>query len=285
MTKYLATTAAFMAAVSFLFSAFSQAQVTVEDLNVPSRYPGDASNYPVRGNSQAAAAPSLEQFYKQIQALQDEVQSLRGLVEEQGYELRKLKQQQADDYADVDRRLSVLLQSGSAKPRLPASLPRPEADAAVSAAAQISTLPSRDPAAENSASLGDSGLAEEADELGLYRSGIDAVLKQRDYDKGLGLFQDYLKQFPQGVYVANAKYWLGQIHLQQNNLPQAEEWFKAVVTQHGNHQKAPEAQFKLGKVLHLQGRANEAKAELQAVVKGGSPAASLAEDYLATYLR
>lgn len=41
-----------------------------------------------------------------MQLLQQEVLQLRGMVEEQAHELKRLKQQRLDDYLDLDRRLS-----------------------------------------------------------------------------------------------------------------------------------------------------------------------------------
>src|SRR6187402_1522220 len=51
-------------------------------------------------------ASAESDVYSQIRALQEEVTLLRGLLEEQSYELKQLKQLQLDNYMDLDRRLS-----------------------------------------------------------------------------------------------------------------------------------------------------------------------------------
>ena len=56
----------------------------------------------------AADAGAQAELYYQLQLLQQEVQELRGLVEQQSFELRQLKQQRMDDYLDLDRRRSIL---------------------------------------------------------------------------------------------------------------------------------------------------------------------------------
>ena len=269
MHKFNALTAAFMAAVSFSAIAPVYAQVEVVDLDVPStRFPGDQSANSVNpsdgGYAPRAAKPtpaSMTEFYFQLQTLQQEVQTLRGLVEEQSYQLKKLKQQRLDDYLDLDRRVSGLTQ-------------------AASNGSIIKPLSARPTQATTSMPQSVSSEGEPEDELALYRAGIDAVLKQRDYDKGIESFETYLRDFPAGVYAANAKYWLGQVYLQRDDLDNAHKWFDALVQEHPNHQKTSEAKFKLAKVLFLQGDLDEAKQQLKAVVSSGSSAAKLAQDFL-----
>lgn len=48
----------------------------------------------------------LEDFISRVNQLQEEVRQLRGLVEEQAHALMQLKQQQAQAYTDLERRLS-----------------------------------------------------------------------------------------------------------------------------------------------------------------------------------
>ena len=83
-------------------------------------------NSPVDAAANASASLSMDapdravdgqgDRYYQMQVLQEEVQMLRGMVEELNYELQQLKQRQMDDYLDIDRRLSAQV-SGSAVER------------------------------------------------------------------------------------------------------------------------------------------------------------------------
>src|SRR5690606_2670711 len=56
-------------------------------------------------------------LYFQLEALQREVQDLRGIVEEQGYLIQRMQTEARDRYLDLDRRLSSL--SGGAPAPLP----------------------------------------------------------------------------------------------------------------------------------------------------------------------
>ena len=271
MVKTNAVAAALMAAVSF--KAF--AQVEVVDLSVESTRTtsGDSgTSYATSGNKPSPA--SMTDFYFQLQSLQNEVQTLRGIVEEQSYELKKLKQQRLDDYMDLDRRLSQPAQTGAASTNnRTAATPLPSVDY------PPAPVVSNKSTTNNSDSPASTENESEA-ELTLYRLGIDAVLKSQDYDKALDVFNQYLTNFPQGIYAANAKYWLAQVYLRRDDNVNAERWFRDLVENHPTHQKTPEAQFKLGKVLHLLGRDEEAKAQLQKVAGSDDVAAKLAQDYL-----
>lgn len=80
---------------------------------------------PTTGSTELSATMS-----SQIEALQQEVQTLRGVVEEQAYQLKRMQAEQKDRYLDIDRRLSVMLPAAplaNAKPVVPAKSAAPAA--------------------------------------------------------------------------------------------------------------------------------------------------------------
>lgn len=80
------------------FSAFSAVQV-VESKSV------DQQQREAEQEQQNAALMSL---FNQIQLMQEELMQLRGMVEEQEHQLQQLKQQQYDDYLQLDTRIAEL---------------------------------------------------------------------------------------------------------------------------------------------------------------------------------
>lgn len=54
------------------------------------------------------SASASQLLFSEIETLKQEVQRLQGIVEEQGYELKKLKTEQKERYLDLDRRLGQL---------------------------------------------------------------------------------------------------------------------------------------------------------------------------------
>ena len=198
--------------------------------------------------SSAAQTPDFSsELHYQLQLLQQEVMTLRGLLDEQAHQLKQLKQQQIDNYLELDRRLS---QTG------PGS--EPGVGAAPSATGK--------PAAE--------------DELQSYRSAIDLVLKKQDYDGAQTALNEHIRKFPNGRYAPNSQYWLGEIALLKSDLDQARQWFSRLIAEYPVHSKVADAKFKLGKVYHLQGDLVKAKALLEDVAGSQASAAELAKKYL-----
>lgn len=189
--------------------------------------------------------------YAQIRALQEEISSLRGLVEEQDYQLKQLKQLQLDNYIDLDRRLSGGAQSrpSIASAESPASLP-----------AQVAV---------------DDNLSE-AD---VYRNAYD-LLNQKDFSAAENAFKDHLTRFPSGDFASNSYYWLGKIAMLKKDYPQAKTWFTDLIANFPATAKVPDAQLDLGKVHFLMGDKLKAKTLLSQVAAGNTDAARLAAKFL-----
>lgn len=88
----------------------------------------------------AVAQPNndaLNLLLEQVRSLREEVQTLRGMVEEQGYELRRLQQDSLDRYTDLDGRISTLYQDIESGSAASAALPPSSANLPASPAGQI----------------------------------------------------------------------------------------------------------------------------------------------------
>ncbi len=255
------TTLVAIAAMAASSLCYSQAEIV--DSKPIGRSPGVVS---APSPSSAPAADNTE-LYFQLQMLQQEVQLLRGLMEEQAHEIRNLKQRQLEDYVDLDRRLSEL---NNAKPA--ASLPVPSSPVtranARSDANSTQTLPSA------------AGGASPEDELTTYDKAVRLIIKEKELDQGSEAMQAYIDQFPNGVYLSNAQYWIGQVAYIQGNLETAKTWFSELLRVNPASQKAPEAKYKLATVLHKLGDNAEAKTLLMDVAATSSSAARLAQEYL-----
>lgn len=186
---------------------------------------------------------------------------LRGLVEQLSNEVRLLKQRQADDYMELDRRISSSVSGAAARPATQPATPAPLKPAP--AASQTTPSPS-------------SG----GYEVNRY-SAAYGLLKDGKIPEATEALQQHISDFPNGKYTANAYYWLGEIYLLENKLSQARTAFSKVVDNYPAHRKAPDATFKLGKVLHMLGDNAAAEAMLNQAVDGGGSVGTLAKKYLA----
>lgn len=259
-----------------LMNNSSGASATVQGYSSPEN--SSPQVFPAATAQSLPASSQAELFYR-VQALQEEVSVLRGMVEEQGHELKRLKQQRLDDYLNLDRRLTEL--GGK-----PAATTDTSANADGRSGSRSGASSSNASTAETSANarLGNSTSSGEqsADEMQSYRAAIDLVLRQKDYDQAVIAFNQYLTDYPQGLYAANSEYWLGEICLLQGDLEQARTWFDRLLNNYPDHDKAADAQYKLGTVYHKLGDAQKAKSLLNKVVADNpnTNAARLASNYL-----
>jgi len=203
----------------------------------------------------AAGAASMPQdrfsvLFQELQALQQEVQQLRGLVEQQEFLIRKLEQQQKDNYLDTDRRLVELQQA-----RTQEAVPAPDTTALPALVAN--------PAAEKDS----------------YQKAY-ALLDQNHKDEAALAFRKHLLLYPQGEFAPNARYWLAQIYITQAQWSEAETQLTALLQAAPQHHKAMDARFSLGKVYFQQGKKDEARRLIQEVANGSGPTAELAKTFL-----
>jgi TolA-binding protein len=226
---------------------------------------------PVAMDAPGRAVDGSGDRYYQMQVLQEEVQMLRGMVEELNYELQQLKQRQMDDYLDIDRRLSAQL-SGTAANNPPAAVPAGPAgrsyggEPATPASGGATTAPVA--AADNSAMKAD------------YDNASGLLLKQRDINGAALAFKQHIVDHPSSPYVPNAYYWLGEIYLLQDQAELSRQSFTAVVEQHPLHAKAMDARFKLGKIYHQLGDDARARELLEIAATSTGGVARKARAYL-----
>ncbi len=224
-----------------------------------------------------------------VEQLQQEVQTLRGIVEEQSHQIKLLKQQGRDRYRDLDQRLLQLKQlpssnsessSAPAKEKASTALPQttskvvdsgsmPSSTAGgagedvVSPAAPIETAPS-------------------AKQQRAYQQAYD-LIKQKKYDQAVDQLHKFIELYPNSDLTGNAYYWLGEVYLVMPKFEQARQAFTVVVGSFSTHRKAADAMFKLGVTYHRLDKLEDAKFYLAEVVKRypESSAAKLAKEYSA----
>ncbi|MDT8428229.1 MAG: tol-pal system protein YbgF [Pseudomonadales bacterium] len=264
----------------------------------------------------AASNDALVMLLDQFNEMRSELATLRGIVEEQAYELRRLQADSRDRYTDLDARISALYQnepSAGAVPA-PAAVNQPQGAGSVgniavdTNAAQVSLpLPaagSNTPAQGDIAETGqgvDSGNSaglqavtlntpaatpaiqpQLMTEQQLYQLALDSLLQEEQYQRSITEFDQYLQYYPEGRFVTNAWYWKGQAYTNLSMLEQARDSFEVIVTQYPDGRKVDDAMYSLGTVYDRLGNSQRAR-ELLENVKARFPstsAANLADIYL-----
>ncbi len=114
-------------------------------------------------------------------------------------------------------------------------------------------------------------------ETALYQQGF-ALLKTKQYDRALGQFREYTKQYPRGRYAVNAHFWTGEINYLQGKHAIAKKSFETVVNNYPKDSKIPDAMLKLAIIATDTGHKQKAEELLQTIQKKypGTTAARLA---------
>lgn len=219
---------------------------------------------PDQPQPQAAAAESasmssrqLSELFYQIQVLQQEVQELRGLVEEQAYQLNRLARDQKEQYIDLDRRVAGLSTGtvGSAALSAGTSAPAGSASSGSTSSFGGQTGTTGTAGSTNAVTAGAAavpGAAGGVSEREAYQNAFD-LMKGRKFDESIAAFNDLIVRYPNGQYTPNAFYWLGELYLAQQNTEQARQSFMQVIGLYPDHPKVPDTLYKLGVVYHRLG--------------------------------
>lgn len=213
-----------------------------------------------------------------IQNMQQEMQELRGQLEVQAHDIKRLKEQQLAFYKDIDARLS----NNSTNNKTAAVAPLPinkEADFVINTPhSTANSLPATATAPKpfNQGNYS-AGRGNPADEQLSYMAAYELV-KNKRFDDALTAMQAFVVQYPQGGYTANAQYWLGELYMVKSNYNKAINHFEVVLKQFPNSTKAAASTLKIGYALLASNKPNDAKKRLQEVVRKypDTPTAQLA---------
>lgn len=228
------------------------------------------------------------QLLNQISELQAEIASLRGMVEQQAFEIEALSKRNRDQYLDLDSRIGRIEGGASASP---SAAPAGDAGTANPAAVdEIALGGSSAPATTEfeepevrapveglvgTAALGGSDTAPAAiesvrgnpeDERRSYDAAFDE-LKEGRYAEAARRFNSFLQMYPDGDYAPNAQYWLGESYYVTQNYEIALEAFQTLLRRFPNSTKAPDGLLKLGYCQYELRQWNEAEATLNRVMQ------------------
>ena len=219
------------------------------------------------GNTNANA-----QIFDLVEMLQQEVQQLRGQVEELSYNLGKLKEDQKQRYLDLDRRIVSL---STATPVTKES----RVVSATDQTTQLQTVASQvndsltsvpvTPATETSTTetqtLAVQAPSDPEAAKVAYKAAY-ALIRKRQFDASVVALLAFVKNFPQSDLVGNAYYWLGEVYMVQGDASLAVVSFEYVISKFPQHRKIPDALYKAGVAYQNTGNVDKANQLLQRVL-------------------
>lgn len=193
----------------------------------------------------------LTQLFYQLQLLQQEMQLLRGTMEEQRYRLDRMTREQQERYVGLDHRISELQ-------------------------GQASAVPKEGPIV-NFGVVGDI----KGTERSAYESAY-AMMHNEEFEQAVLAFDTLILDYPNGQYTPNAFYWLGELHLRNKDLERSRQSFVQVTMLYPTHNKMPDSLYKLGVVYTELGDKGKAMEYLNQVMREypRSTSANLAKSYV-----
>ena len=230
----LTTTAMLFALPSFAQNSVESRVDRIErEMQTLSRaiYKGDVPPPSISAPVDAQANAATEMRLNQIE---DQLRRLTGMIEEQGYKLRKLE-------------------SDSNRSRVDAKPIEPEVRA--QKPVDLSASGSQQPMENSLGTI--SGNADTSSPAGLYDQAF-AYMQKKDYETAQSTFDDFLSQYPDHSLAENAKYWLGETYYAREDYDAASRAFARAFQDHPDGQKAPDVLLKLAMSLKGQDMSEEA---------------------------
>jgi tol-pal system protein YbgF len=240
---------------------------------------------PVHAQTTPGAGPNFE---TRLDALDDEVRTLEGRVEQAEFANQKVSQSLQHMQTDLDARLTRIEAALPAPGTAPAAPPPTPSNVTTTAPAPSEEAPvngtlgslktqgerviggsvnPQQPALP--ATPPDYGLTPEEQ----YDRAFD-LLRKTDYAGAELAFKSFIDKNPQDKLTANAKYWYGETLYVQNKYDEAAVAFADAYQQNPRGEKAPDNLLDLAKSLGALGKIQDACATLDSL-KGKYPNASL----------
>ena len=241
---------------------------------------------PTQNNNSDALSLLLEQN----QQLRTEVQALRGLVEEQGFAIRKMQRESLGRYTNLDDRLTSIESGNDLDYTAPIGSTIDEVNSSNNLNPIISrdqslsgeesrvlnSAPQQSQAADLSSPVGRQNINSRGtlqpavlSEQQLYQMAYDSVINS-NFERSIAEFDQYMSIYPDGRFVTNAYYWKGQAYLYLTRYSEAIDSYEIILDRYKDSAKLPDAMYGLG--LAYQGLGNITQArELLTEIKRRFP--------------
>ncbi|PNK63497.1 MULTISPECIES: cell division protein CpoB [Pantoea] len=199
-----------------------------------------------------AQAQLLQQLQQQMSDNQSDIDSLRGQIQQNSYQLNQVIERQKQLYQQIDS-----LSSSGANSAAQSGADAPAASADTGAAAS----------ADGAAAASSGAPVQSGDANSDYNAAVALILEKKQYDQAIAALQAWVKRYPDSTYQPNANYWLGQLNYNKGKKDDAAYYYATVVKNYPKSPKASEALLKVGVIMQEKKDTAKAKAVFQQVIK------------------
>lgn len=240
-------------------SSSPQSSAAVQDERAPSR-----TLSTTRPPNSAASTNANAELFFMIEQLKREVSQLRGIVEQQAYQLNNLERSSKRRYQDMDARVLNLSRQVSNPAAQP---PKPDNEPAIVPVQQQKSagIPAPPPTEAQKQAYAEAY----------------ALVKEKKFSEAIDALHSFIEKYPEGELTGNAYYWLGEVYLVLPKLEQAKQAFMIVVKSFDGHRKVADSMFKLAVTFDRLHDPENSEKYLELVRKNypDSTAAKLANNY------
>ncbi|AMB75134.1 MULTISPECIES: cell division protein CpoB [Pantoea] len=200
-----------------------------------------------------AQAQLMQQLQQQMSDNQRDIDSLRGEIQQNTYQLNQVVERQKQIYQQIDS-----LSSNNSNASQPAAGAGDSAGVGAAAASGTDS---------GAAAAGGSAPVQSGDANSDYNAAVALILEKKQYDQAIAALQAWVKRYPDSTYQPNANYWLGQLFYNKGKKDDAAYYYATVVKQYPKSPKAAEALLKVGVIMQEKNDTAKAKAVYQQVIK------------------
>jgi len=183
----------------------------------------------------------------QIQTLQQQIAELKGIIEEQNYQINSLKEKQKLLYVDIDSRLAEI-ESNSNSTISNDVNNNSDTDSLINKPLTTDNEPLTvevDDGYNDEVStqrMSEPVLSSDQDDYNI----AFAHLRAGRFVESAKAFENFIQKYPNNELTDNAYYWLGESYYVKRQYPQALAAFQTLTEKFPNSSKAPDSWLKIG---------------------------------------
>ncbi|MDW3094220.1 MAG: tol-pal system protein YbgF [Gammaproteobacteria bacterium] len=207
-------------------------------------------------DSEAASSANKESLItlqQKLNNMQRELQELRGQNESLRNELDQLQKQQRESFMAIDKRMQMNAQSNKPDQQMPVK--------STGSAVNVEVVKSEPKAIERKPIVVPSATEDSNETIDAYRNAF-LLLKQRRHEESITAFEDFLSNYPNSKYSANAQYWLAEANYVTKRYERALTEFQTVIDRYPTSSKLPDARLKIGYTQYELGQFEESRVTL-----------------------
>ena len=244
---------------------------------------------------QSLQSQGLLDMLQQLQSLQQEIKTLRGVIEVQNHTIEQLQQRQRALYTDLDQRLQGLEHPGTGVATTTVPVPgqnqgtdNPPLQTLAPVESQVEPATSDAEETPMNLSIGPVESPQQPRQTAppltpipsattVLEPGLDqnqtvdpvmareqydhafSFLKQSQYEQAIKAFREYLAVYPNSEYADNAQYWLGEAYYVLRQFDQAVVEYQKLINTYPDSQKYTHALLKIGYSYQELGQLEQAR--------------------------